>query len=48
MVLDLRQEDSLEQLSDPGWGCPPCPMRVLGYAATTPKDWLDDADVVFR
>jgi HAD superfamily hydrolase (TIGR01509 family) len=22
-------------------------MRVLGYAATTPKDWLHDADVVF-
>jgi len=22
-------------------------MHVLGYAATTPKDWLHDADVVF-
>jgi beta-phosphoglucomutase-like phosphatase (HAD superfamily) len=22
-------------------------MRVLGYAATTPKDWLHHADLVF-
>jgi hypothetical protein len=22
-------------------------MRVLGYAATTPKDWLHHANVVF-